>query len=126
MAANDYPPHALEYEAAPLVSEINDWSSHHDLVGHPRREGSFEPSIVPAPVTLFPSPFPRQCFQEARDIEEAYNYLYAAIASDEQWLAEVVEEYAKSCACMLLFHCKIEHIVAVISIRNSDHLDSGS
>jgi len=49
---------------------------------------------VTAPVTLFPGLFPRACFEEARSIQEAYNELYAAIATDVQWLGVIVEEYA--------------------------------
>ncbi len=47
-----------------------------------------------APVTLFPSLFPRACFEEGRAIQTAYNELYACIANDEEWLGEVVKEYA--------------------------------
>jgi glutathione synthase len=46
-----------------------------------------------APVTLFPSRFPRQCFQQAKGVQKTYNTLYARIAQDEEFLARVVNEY---------------------------------
>jgi glutathione synthase len=46
-----------------------------------------------APVTLFPSPFPRCCFEEAISIQPAYNELYSAISRDEEWLERIVKEY---------------------------------
>jgi glutathione synthase len=32
------------------------------------------------------------CFEQAKSVVEAYNELYSAIASDEAWLKEIVEE----------------------------------
>lgn len=46
-----------------------------------------------APVTLYPSLFPRACFDEARAIQKAYNELYAAIARDRGWLTHIVKRY---------------------------------
>ena len=102
MAASIYPeypptlaPAQLEY----LVSNVKDWSILHGLAVRPSL--SFVPEevdpsrslAVTAPVTLFPSLFPRACFEEARLVQTAYNELYATIASDTQWLGAVVEEY---------------------------------
>ncbi|KAI5296597.1 hypothetical protein KEM56_005416, partial [Ascosphaera pollenicola] len=47
-----------------------------------------------APVTLFPSLFPRSCYDTARAVQKAYNELYAAIPNDEAWLGRIVEELA--------------------------------
>lgn len=41
---------------------------------------------------MFPSLFPRVCFEEALAIQKAYNELYAAIAQDEEWLEGIVDE----------------------------------
>jgi glutathione synthetase len=45
-----------------------------------------------APVTLFPSLFPKSCFEDGLSIQKAYNELYSAIARDEAWLQSIVEE----------------------------------
>ena len=102
MAASIYPPYPPDLTDAQrqfLITSIRDWSIAHGLAVRPA------PSFVPedtdpagvlaatAPVTLFPSPFPRHCFQEGREIQTAYNELYAAIARDEEWLRGIVEEY---------------------------------
>ncbi|KAF2084664.1 glutathione synthetase-like protein [Saccharata proteae CBS 121410] len=93
-----YPPPLSEPEVEFLLSNLKDWSIAHGLAVRPA------PSFVPqsqdpsgvlanaAPVTLFPSLFPRHCFEEGLAIQTAYNELYAAIARDEAWLREIVEE----------------------------------
>lgn len=81
-----------------VVKSISDWSLTHGLAVRP------SPAVVEtihdiqrslaitAPVTLFPSSFPRKCFEEALGIQRAYNELYARIASDEKWLSEVMKQ----------------------------------
>ncbi|PSS22501.1 hypothetical protein M430DRAFT_65660 [Amorphotheca resinae ATCC 22711] len=93
-----YPPDLTAAESENLVFTIKDWSIAHGLAVRP------PPALVAAeadphgvlattaPVTLFPSPFPRVCFEQARSIQKAYNQLYAAIAQDEEFLGEIVQE----------------------------------
>lgn len=91
--------HEIEY----LVSEIKDWSIANGLAVRPPPaliKAEHDPQGVLATttaVTLFPSPFPRVCFEQAQDIQKAYNELYASIASDEQFLQSIVEEYVPPC-----------------------------
>ena len=81
-----------------LLANLKDWSILNGLAVRPPESfiaRDADPSkvlAVPAPVTLFPSLFPRSCFEEATAIQQAYNELYAAIADDEDWLRLVVEE----------------------------------
>ncbi|KAF2463727.1 glutathione synthetase large chain [Lindgomyces ingoldianus] len=94
----DYPPELSSAQEQYLLSNLKDWSIAHGLAVRPA------PSFVPtsqdpsgalattAPVTLFPSLFPRACFEEALAIQKAYNELYSAIARDEEWLQAIVEE----------------------------------
>ena len=93
----DYPPPLTEEQSNYLLSNLKDWSILHGLAVRPPTDiAKVEPSgslAITAPVTLFPSPFPRACFDEARSIQLAYNELYAAISSDERWLKGIVEEY---------------------------------
>jgi glutathione synthase len=98
MARSTYPPQQTSEEVHHLVTVIKDWSIAHGLAVRP------PPAIVSeevdphrilattAPVTLFPSPFPRVCFDQAQSIQEAYNELYASIAQDEDFLKGIVEE----------------------------------
>ena len=96
----DYPPQLTPDQEAYLLSHIKDWSFLNGLVVRP--SATFIPkevdpsrsTVVTAPVTLFPSLFPQACFEEARAIQRAYNELYALIASNVNWLQEIVEEYA--------------------------------
>ena len=93
-----YPPFLTEEQAEYLLTNVKNWSIYNGLAVRPAE--SFVPRDVhnslslatTAPVTFFPSLFPRKCFEHARAIQTAYNELYAAIAVNEQWLEEVVTE----------------------------------
>lgn len=94
----EYPPDLTSPQSEYLLSNIKNWSISHGLAVRPSAafvSADVDPSrslAVTAPVTLFPSLFPRACFEEARDIQTAYNELYASIARDEEWLQEIVAE----------------------------------
>lgn len=98
MADHSYPPQPATGEVDYIASLIKDWSIAHGLAVRPPpafQLGDADPNNVlatTAPVTLFPSPFPRVCFEQARGVQKAYNELYAAIAQDEKFLEGVVEE----------------------------------
>lgn len=94
---SSYPPDLLAAQQKFLVTAVKDWAIQNGLAVRP------SPAIVPsgvdsngvlatnAPVTLFPSPFPRTCFQEATALQSIYNELYAAITCDTEWLGNIVE-----------------------------------
>lgn len=96
--APEYPPALSDAEQEYLLSTLKDWSIAHGLAVRPAPSfvpGERDPSRVlatTAPVTLFPSLFPRACFDQGRSIQLAYNELYSAIARDEEWLKTIVEE----------------------------------
>lgn len=95
---DSYPPVITGTESQGLLTTIKDWSIAHGLAVRP------PPSLVSAesdpngvlattvPVTLFPSPFPRVCFEQAKSVQKAYNQLYARIAQDEDFLTEIAQE----------------------------------
>ncbi|KAI9677435.1 MAG: hypothetical protein M1817_006389 [Caeruleum heppii] len=93
-----YPPALTPEQSAHLVTEVKDWSIAHGLAVRPPST-TIPPDADPggalaitAPVSLFPSLFPRSCLEKARQIQKAYNELYAAIARDEEWLGHIVED----------------------------------
>lgn len=80
------------------MTSVKDWAAQNGLLVRPA------PSFVAkdtnphgvlatnAPVTLFPSPFPRNCFEEATALQTVYNQLYAAITCDEEWIGKIMED----------------------------------
>jgi hypothetical protein len=94
----DYPPTLTAAESEQLLSTIKDWSIANGLAVRPPLsliKVDFDPHGIlatTAPVTLFPSPFPRVCFEQAKSIQKSYNKLYAAIARDEKFLGSIVQE----------------------------------
>jgi len=90
-----YPPDVTPAESLQLVSTIKDWSIAHGLAVRP--PGSLvaadaDPYGILAtapPVTLFPSPFPRICFEQAKSVQKSYNRLYASISQDENFLTNI-------------------------------------
>ena len=86
-----YPPEPTQAQEDYLVTSVHQWSLSNGLVVRSQSEPK-DQNATTAPVTLYPSLFPRACFEEARAIQCAYNELYAKIASDEPWLGKIVDE----------------------------------
>jgi glutathione synthase len=92
-----YPPtldDAREQER--LVETIKDWTIANGLAVRPPPAVAGNDSkgilAMSAPVTLFPSPFPKSCFAEASAVQASYNELYARISQDEEFLSGLVQE----------------------------------
>jgi hypothetical protein len=49
-------------------------------------------SAALAPITLFPSLFPKSCFETAKKVQKSYNDLYISVASDVEWLDECIKQ----------------------------------
>lgn len=81
-----------------LVEVIKDWTVANGLTVRPPPAlvaAEADPERVLAtsvPVTLFPSPFPRVCFDQAKAVQKAYNDLYARVSQDEEFLSLMVKE----------------------------------
>ncbi|GAO49891.1 glutathione synthase [Saitoella complicata NRRL Y-17804] len=90
-----YPPSLTEAQKQYLHSSLTDYALAHGLVVRPADSlAPTNPSntlATAAPVTLFPSLFPREAWMEARDVQEMYNELYVRVSRDEKWLGEVME-----------------------------------
>ncbi|KAB8237647.1 glutathione synthase [Aspergillus alliaceus] len=94
----NYPPPLNPAQKEYLVATIKDWATQNGLLVRPA------PTLVPkeidpsgvlatnAPVTLFPSPFPKTCFEEAKALQTVYNRLYAAITCNEEWIGKIMED----------------------------------
>jgi hypothetical protein len=95
---DSYPPRLNPAQEQFLVATIKDWTAQHGLSVRPPATFVAQDAVnrgvlaTNAPVTLFPSPFPRNCFEEARVVQKVYNELYARISSDAKWLGQVIEE----------------------------------
>ncbi|RWA13833.1 hypothetical protein EKO27_g1267 [Xylaria grammica] len=98
----DYPPEITASEEARLAEVAKDWALAQGLTVRP------PPAVIAAetdpqnilatavPVTLFPSPFPKVCFEQGITVQKVYNELYASISQDEEFLARIVEEIGDS------------------------------
>lgn len=93
-----YPPELNKAQEQYLLQSLKDWSIANGLAVRPAPsyvatdKNPGEALAGNAPVTLFPSLFPKVCFEQAKSVAKAYNELYSAIASDENWLTGIVEE----------------------------------
>ena len=79
-----------------LVDELKDYQiTQGSLLKVVYHETEHSVPSVPVGVAVFPSPFPRRCFDEACSIQLAYNRLYVAIAEDDEWLESVLRDLIK-------------------------------
>ncbi|ANB15487.1 glutathione synthase [Sugiyamaella lignohabitans] len=87
-----YPPRVSHQNEANIVRYIQDWSLANGLV---LLSGELNGSGIPAPVTVFPSPFSKSAFNEALLVQKGYNDIYHEIVKDEQWLLKELSELGK-------------------------------
>ncbi|KAL7268784.1 Glutathione synthetase [Rhizina undulata] len=104
-----YPPPLSPPQKSFLVESLIDYALSHGVtvrappppppppppaeIGSPGGEESgFGSCAVHAPVAVFPSPFPRACWERARSVQTAFNELYIKVACDEEWLGRIVDE----------------------------------
>lgn len=120
----DYPPELSDARRQFLLISLKDWSISNGLAVRPA------PAYVPqeqdpdlslattAPVTLFPSLFPRSCYEHGIKIQTAYNKLYSAIAQDEEWLKPIIEEYVfRSRYCAIIIISKMPPVILHVDLE---------
>jgi hypothetical protein len=91
--ASLYPPRTSPLELVKILTSFHDYCLSHGLtVRPPAAQNPLNAVAITAPISLFPSLFPRVCWKFGRDVQRAYNALYAAIAADYEWLEKVVSE----------------------------------
>ncbi|KAI5288755.1 hypothetical protein KEM55_008990, partial [Ascosphaera atra] len=93
----NYPPQLTPEQEKHLTETVQTWATQHGLVVRPASSFVAKETdprgclATNAPVTLFPSLLPEKCYEDARAVQKPYNELYAAIATNVQWLAGVIE-----------------------------------
>ena len=93
MSAVGWPPAQSAEQEAALLSLASDWSLSHGLVLRPVGSAASPPSTtasIHAPYSLYPSPFPRKLFDQAKELQEIYNSLYASVTVDKDFLEDVI------------------------------------
>ncbi|OTB03817.1 hypothetical protein M426DRAFT_73731 [Hypoxylon sp. CI-4A] len=93
MAAFSY--HSEEYLES-ILCEIEDYQlTHGSLLKIPRSFTDLESPVAlarPIGVSIAPTPFPRQQFEHALNIQTLFNELYMNIAEDDVWLQSIVKK----------------------------------
>lgn len=85
---SNWPPQYTSEQEAQLLEDACAWSLGHGLAFKPTSLESTQ--VVHGPFALYPTAFPRSCFNQAQALQTAYNALYARIASDQDFLDKVV------------------------------------
>ncbi|KAF2755510.1 glutathione synthase [Pseudovirgaria hyperparasitica] len=83
-----------------LINQIKDYQITHGsliklLPGVNNNEESPVQS-VPVGVAVFPTPWPRELFERATEIQQAFNELYIRISEDPKWLGDVLVDLRRS------------------------------
>ncbi|KAI1710608.1 eukaryotic glutathione synthase, ATP binding domain-containing protein [Ditylenchus destructor] len=75
-------------ELTELCEQAMDWSHTHGFVLRPDEYKDRSDYAQFCPMTLFPSPFPRQLFEEATNVQKLSSELYFKVAYDFEFLLE--------------------------------------
>ncbi|KAF8463798.1 glutathione synthase [Gautieria morchelliformis] len=94
--ASQWPPEVSEQQLESLTLLATTYALSHGLLYLPVPGAASPPpaptSAIHAPVTLFPTPFPRRLFAQAQRLQPMCNVLYARVARDEAFLDNVMGE----------------------------------
>ncbi|KAL9053446.1 MAG: hypothetical protein Q9162_004749 [Coniocarpon cinnabarinum] len=129
-----HPPDLSDEQMRRLVDDVKDYQiTHGSLIKLVREEEPHTVPAVPIGVSLFPTPFPRHCFDRAVALQATCNKLYSSVAQDDAWLFEAlksliaVDDFVR---CLWDIKCAAsqEGIVQDISlgIFRSDYMLHGS
>lgn len=88
---SSWPPKVDETQLEALYLRAVTYALAHGLLYLPPGSQTNTPtSAIHAPLSLFPSPFPKRLFERARALQPIYDVLYARIAMDEEFLDKVM------------------------------------
>lgn len=87
-----WPPSLTADQLENLTLYATSYALCHGLLYLPpaERHPTVPSAAIHAPVSLFPSPFPRELFEQGRRIQRTYNVLYSRIAMDEEFLDKIM------------------------------------
>jgi glutathione synthase len=86
-----WPPDLTDNQLLDLKIAAMDWAAAHGLVVcHPDRESR---TTVHAPISLFPTPYPKSCYDLAQKLQPHYNQLVDEVARDDEFLSSVMTRY---------------------------------
>ena len=74
-----------------LIESLLDYCYSYGILVRRSQLSKHGPLPVHAAVTIFPSLFPRNVWEEALKIQTTYNLLYVRVANDHEWMASVME-----------------------------------
>ncbi|CAO3613374.1 unnamed protein product [Cunninghamella blakesleeana] len=81
-----YPPKVSEVKLEEIKLEAIDWALSHGLIVRPtfEKQQYFKKnaSVIHAPLSLYPTPFPRAEFYKAKDIQVPWNTLIHQMSQD--------------------------------------------
>ncbi|KAJ7507267.1 hypothetical protein B0H11DRAFT_1970962 [Mycena galericulata] len=91
-AFSEWPPALSEDQLDALTLYATTYALSHGLLYLPavKPQPVIPNSAIHAPLSVFPSPFPRRLFSLARRLQSTYNILYARIATDVEFLDKVM------------------------------------
>ncbi|CDK24657.1 unnamed protein product [Kuraishia capsulata CBS 1993] len=86
-------PQLSKIQEVELIDDLSQWALGNGLVMYPK---DFKPyNAAYAPVTLFPTPFPRSQFEKGIEVAEKFGELYAKVTSNYEWLSKAIEELSQ-------------------------------
>ncbi|RIA86206.1 glutathione synthase [Glomus cerebriforme] len=88
----EYPPNISDENLQTLKNLAIDWSLSHGLVIRPPTNLSNNSFVMHAPVSLFPSPFPRKTYDEAIELQPAFNLLFHRLSQDFEFITHAIKE----------------------------------
>jgi hypothetical protein len=104
-SATIYPPTKTPQELSELVVVAIDWALAHGLVVRPSLEKDFSKAAAVtthAPFALYPTPFPRKEFEQAKKLQQPWNTLIHKMSQDDNLIEETMETYVVFFSCFYL------------------------
>ncbi|CAG8607355.1 9089_t:CDS:2 [Funneliformis mosseae] len=93
----EYPPNLSNDNLQSLQELAIDWSLSHGLVIRPPTNLALSnnSSVMHAPISLFPSPFPKKTFYQAIELQPVFNLLFHKLSRNHEFITQVIEEVTK-------------------------------
>lgn len=86
-------PQLDDSQLAKLIHEISQYGLSKGLLMYPPAPyHDYQPVL--APVTIFPTPFPKKMYEKSLMIQKSYNKLYSKVVSEKEWLISIIKQLA--------------------------------